>query len=424
MKYANAVAADYPEARWLYANPTSYLWQRLPASNGFDIADWMANGATAETILSAIEPRRPLESANTPQPDEIAEVSLADARKRLEALALEGVAQSDAQIEIFCLAEQTGRQARELENLYRAIQQERDTAAVSAVDPADFDDLVRATQDTCDISCLLPTLASQIARYAQAFNQPSVAFSVPLLSVAGSLLNPETNLAIGGGTDYRIPPIFWGGLVAEPGSIKTPVFNLALKPIYHLQTDASDQYDTAKRAYKQAMESGASEELSSPNLKHYYVDNATVEKIQRIVTEQTDKGLAVAVDELSGFFHSFNQYKGGKGSDRDFWKSVADGSAVKIDRTTEETRFAAKTSISVTGTIQPEVLKDLMGAGDADGFWFRFLWVRLPLRRLPASDDGPKIDLTTWLHSTYQRLEQVPAKSFRLSAEARATWRR
>ncbi|MEO0488796.1 MAG: DUF3987 domain-containing protein, partial [Cyanobacteria bacterium J06659_2] len=46
------------------------------------------------------------------------------------------------------------------------------------------------------------------------------------------------------------------------------------------------------------------------------------------------------------------------------------------------------------------------------------------MRRLPASDDGPKIDLTTWLHSTYQRLEQVPAKSFRLSAEARATWRR
>ncbi|MEO0488797.1 MAG: DUF3987 domain-containing protein [Cyanobacteria bacterium J06659_2] len=314
MKYANAVAADYPEARWLYANPTSYLWQRLPASNGFDIADWMANGATAETILSAIEPRRPLESANTPQPDEIAEVSLADARKRLEALALEGVAQSDAQIEIFRLAEQTGRQARELENLYRAIQQERDTAAVSAVDPADFDDLVRATQDTCDISCLWPTRASQIARYAQAFNQPSVAFSVPLLSVAGSLLNPETNLAIGGGTDYRIPPIFWGGLVAEPGSIKTPVFNLALKPIYHLQADASAQYDMARQAYRQAQtEAGATEELPPPTLKHYYVDNATVEKIQRIVTEQTDKGLAVAVDELSGFFHSFNQYKGGKG---------------------------------------------------------------------------------------------------------------
>ncbi|MEO1126237.1 MAG: DUF3987 domain-containing protein [Cyanobacteria bacterium J06639_16] len=80
--------------------------------------------------------------------------------------------------------------------------------------------------------------------------------------------------------------------------------------------------------------------------------------------------------------------------------------------------------MSVTGTIQPEVLKDLMGAGDADGFWSRFLWVRLPLRRLPAPDDGPKIDLTTWLHSTYQRLEQVPAKSFRLSTAARATWRR
>ena len=137
-----------------------------------------------------------------------------------------------------------------------------------------------------------------------------------------------------------------------------------------------------------------------------------------------DRELVILTNELSEFVHSFNQYKGGKGSDREFWKSVADGSAVKIDRTTEETRFATKTSISVTGTIQPEVLKELIGTGDADGFWSRFLWVRLPLRRLPAPDDGPKIDLTTWLHSTYQRLEQVPAKSFRLSVEARATWRR
>ncbi|MDB9529077.1 VapE family protein [Oscillatoria sp. CS-180] len=62
LKYAASIAADYPAAQWLYANPTSYLWQRLPKSGGFDIADWITNGATAETILAAVEPQRLLKS--------------------------------------------------------------------------------------------------------------------------------------------------------------------------------------------------------------------------------------------------------------------------------------------------------------------------------------------------------------------------
>ncbi|NEQ47845.1 MAG: hypothetical protein F6K00_31685 [Leptolyngbya sp. SIOISBB] len=62
LRYAEAIAADYPEAQWLYANPVSYLWQRLPKSGGFDIADWIANKATVETILAAIEPRRSFSS--------------------------------------------------------------------------------------------------------------------------------------------------------------------------------------------------------------------------------------------------------------------------------------------------------------------------------------------------------------------------
>ncbi len=69
LRYAEAIAADYPEARWLYANPISYLWQRLPKSGGFDIADWIANKATAEMILAAVEPRRNLQLDDASQPE-------------------------------------------------------------------------------------------------------------------------------------------------------------------------------------------------------------------------------------------------------------------------------------------------------------------------------------------------------------------
>ena len=220
--------------------------------------------------------------------------------------------------------------------------------------------------------------------------------------------------------------------MAEPGSIKSPIFNLALKPLHQLQKRAYEQYQQDLEAYKKqeqdyrkALNEKKSDDLTEPTppiLKHYYCDNATVEKVQRIVTEQIDKGLIIAPDELSGFFNSFNQYRGGKGSDRDFWKSAADGGAIKVDRASDGTRFTARTSLGITGTIQPGPLQASMKSGDADGFWSRFMWVRLPLRRLPAPNDAPKIDLENWLCNTYEQLGNVPQMIFRLSPEARKTW--
>jgi predicted P-loop ATPase len=67
LKYAQAIAADYPEAQWLYVNPTSYLWERLPNSGGFDIADWITNGATVEAIMASIEPQRTAKLGGTSQ---------------------------------------------------------------------------------------------------------------------------------------------------------------------------------------------------------------------------------------------------------------------------------------------------------------------------------------------------------------------
>jgi putative DNA primase/helicase len=58
LKYAQAIAADYQNARWLYSFPDSLQWQQLPKTGGVDIADWIESGATAEMILAAIEPAK------------------------------------------------------------------------------------------------------------------------------------------------------------------------------------------------------------------------------------------------------------------------------------------------------------------------------------------------------------------------------
>jgi hypothetical protein len=58
IKYADAIAHDYPQAKWLYAFPGSAEWDNLPKSGGLDVADWIASGADKEAIESALGKRR------------------------------------------------------------------------------------------------------------------------------------------------------------------------------------------------------------------------------------------------------------------------------------------------------------------------------------------------------------------------------
>lgn len=54
MKYAQEIEKDFPNARWLYAPPSEFLWQNLPKAKGLDIVDWINEGATVEDIKAAI----------------------------------------------------------------------------------------------------------------------------------------------------------------------------------------------------------------------------------------------------------------------------------------------------------------------------------------------------------------------------------
>lgn len=57
--HMDAIAQDFPDAQWLYAFPTSDFWNRLPASSGLDIADWIADyNLSAADIWEACEPQR------------------------------------------------------------------------------------------------------------------------------------------------------------------------------------------------------------------------------------------------------------------------------------------------------------------------------------------------------------------------------
>ena len=58
LKHGELIAKDFPNAQWLYPDPISFQWGRaLPKEKGFDIGDWIDDGATKAQILEAIQPR-------------------------------------------------------------------------------------------------------------------------------------------------------------------------------------------------------------------------------------------------------------------------------------------------------------------------------------------------------------------------------
>jgi CRISPR-associated protein Cmr3 len=76
----------------------------------------------------------------------------------------------------------------------------------------------------------------------------------------------------------------------------------------------------------------------------------------------------VTPDELAGLFKGQNQYRNGRGNDKESLLTAFDGSGLKVNRTSGLRISLPRTSLSLTGTIQPDILREMMGdCSDASG---------------------------------------------------------
>jgi hypothetical protein len=69
--FMTEVATDNPGAQWLYADPRSWEWDNLPPGNGYDIGDYIEEGATKDDLLASIGSNRHKGKDGKPSYDEI-----------------------------------------------------------------------------------------------------------------------------------------------------------------------------------------------------------------------------------------------------------------------------------------------------------------------------------------------------------------
>ncbi len=258
-------------------------------------------------------------------------------------------------------------------------------------------------------------------------------FIVCLLPILGSRIKAGTRLAIDFVTDYYAPPIIWAGLVGDSGTLKTPILKALTSPLDDLQKEAFEDYQRLYSEYEmelQRWESFKKDERADnpkpkpPALKDLYFSDFTIEAIADSMRYYPDEGYLVHIDELAAFLKSMDAYRNGKGSDRQRWLTSHSGSALKVNRKSSEPIYLYRTSISLVGGIQPSVLEKqvLDDPTSEDGLWARFIWVRLSMTTPPGISDRPRFDLSQLLKGIYHSLNQVEAKTYGLSNEAKKLW--
>lgn len=228
-------------------------------------------------------------------------------------------------------------------------QPETATQASHAAHPFNTQDAARGTETgNFPLHVLPKRIQAFINECARSLSASAEMVALPALIVLGTAIGNTRLIRLK--PDWVEPPILWGTVIAPSGSIKSPALSKAMGPLQQLD---SSEHRT-------------------------WTADVTVERLAMLL-EQHSRGVVIVRDELSGWVKSMNQYRGGKGADRQFYLSTWSATAIKIDRKGADkqavTVSVPRPYLSVVGCIPPEVLSVIEDeGGQEDGFLARFLF--------------------------------------------------
>lgn len=251
------------------------------------------------------------------------------------------------------------------------------------------------TVDPFPVEVLPQPLQCFVSEVARSLPCPLDFVAVPLLAAMGAAIGTSREIRAKAG--WEEGPRLYCGVVAEPGSKKSPALARVLKPLMRRQGQMKTDYEARKEqfrlelgAYEQelaiwkeavrkAAKSGgpAGEQPVKPEepvMPQLVANDATLEAIAMLL-HHNPRGLLFFRDELSGWVGSMDAYRGGKGADREAWLSFWSGQPHVVNRkSSKEPIVLANPFLCVTGCIPPEVLGELADQkGREDGFIHRLL---------------------------------------------------
>ncbi|MEQ8850137.1 DUF3987 domain-containing protein [Botrimarina sp.] len=241
---------------------------------------------------------------------------------------------------------------------------------------------------------LLPDpLRSLVQEAAAAIGCDESMVALPGLAICAAAIGATRVARIKRG--WKEPSILWAALIHPSGGTKSQGRKVVLEPLLAHQRRARREYEEQALAYeaqqaeyKKALKAWEKSKDNGPPPEapvlpvevEFITSDANVEGVIRVLN-RNPRGVLLERDELAAWVKSFNQYHNG-GADAQNWIGAHGGDYMKVNRAGfSKSLYVANAAVSVSGTVQPEVLSEVLkGEHTHSGFAARLLMAWPPLK--------------------------------------------
>lgn len=408
------------------------VWPGLPEGGSIDDAP----GTAAERVaafkahLRQPKPEQPSPAPTASQQDR-QPISMAEVSGRLRQELAEGA--TEAQIvelvaELSADADQHPLSIQKLAEAIRAEQRQAAEVRAEAVTLAAEADRQELGQILTAAFLLPPTIAAAIETRTRYLPCEGPSAVLPFLATVAGLVKLGTEVEGCAVAGYRVPINIFACLVGDSGAKKTPIGRLVVDaPTQALRDEMARCNQRQHEEWEQACrdQKRGEQRPPAPRPKQLKVSDYTGEALAAQLQTQEAAGLGLLInrDELSGLFGSLNQYRGGKGGDEQQLLELFDGGGLSSLRIVGD-RHYSRSQVSIWGSTQPDVLRQLVADGDASGLWARFLFVPLPKRAVPLPLTTTPAEVAEveaaaqTLADTCNAVYRLPRQTYRLAPAA------
>jgi DNA primase len=207
------------------------------------------------------------------------------------------------------------------------------------------------------LSTLPDSMRGYVTAQAEAMCVDPSMIAVPGLCALAAAVGNSRHVELK--SNWSEPPTLWSMLIAPSGTLKSQSLEKALAPIFRKEQQLKKEHDRELDAWQERDEE---ERDARPQRERRLVNDATVESVA-LLHDDHPRGLLLYRDELAGWLGSFNQYNKGE-SDLQKWIEFYESRPIEVDRKSSDrpSIFIEHPSISITGSIQPQVLDDRLNS--------------------------------------------------------------
>jgi putative DNA primase/helicase len=245
---------------------------------------------------------------------------------------------------------------------------------------------VRAFSEDLLPESFRPLVADVAERMQVPMDYPGV---MVVLGLAGSVSRRAVIQPKARDTGWVVVPNLWGGIIAPPGFMKSPVIQAVTRPLHQLQASWCRAHEAAKKDYAAEKEKSElrlaawrdqykaaakksdtaparpGDEPQEPTLRRLIVNDATFEALHETMSENP-AGILVIRDELTGWWSQLD--RAGREGERAFCLSAWNGdTGHTIDRIGRGTIHVEACCMSMLGGIQPGRLRSYLADALKDG---------------------------------------------------------